>query len=542
MEAANGIWTNTVSGGLWSNSANWSGGIIADGSGFTANFGSLNLVNDDIVHLDSSRTLSSLIFSSGSGTSYVWTLDNNGISGNTLNLSGSPTISVTNTATISANITGVGFVKNGIGTLILSGNNTFSGQVSILNVNSCLQISSPTNLGTSTNIIINQNSGFRVTESITLGQNIDLEGGNPTIGIATGKILTINGMIYGGGTTPVFGGDTNAGGKIILNASNYFTNGIPQLLLNNKCDLSLGNQMALNGASLKINSSAACIIDNSSGSSMTPIGIKDFILTTSFAFSGSQNLDLGNVPSGFTQVIGTTRTINILANTLTMSGILATGNDARGAARTDGSLVKTGSGTLIFKSNSTYTGSTSNLAGVFQIGGLLASTNVIVNAGTLFFTTNVSLNFLTINVGAFCGAPKLTATNCFVYGTMTNLYSGSPSLIGGSGSVKGVLSFSQGAILTNILNSPMTAETVYPSTGMSVNVYSPTVVPIGTYTIMNYQSLNTSNGSFPNMATVSGAGIPQNTRAILVADGSSLKMIVQKNNSSFFNFISETRM
>ena len=40
--AASGTWTQLTSGGLWSDTANWSGGTIADGSGFNANFNTIN--------------------------------------------------------------------------------------------------------------------------------------------------------------------------------------------------------------------------------------------------------------------------------------------------------------------------------------------------------------------------------------------------------------------------------------------------------------------------------------------------------------------
>jgi len=40
-QGCNGTWSNP-NGGSWTNPANWAGGTIADGSGNTANFGTLN--------------------------------------------------------------------------------------------------------------------------------------------------------------------------------------------------------------------------------------------------------------------------------------------------------------------------------------------------------------------------------------------------------------------------------------------------------------------------------------------------------------------
>jgi hypothetical protein len=41
-QAANGTWTNTSSGGLWSGTGNWSGGTVADGSGNAADFNTVD--------------------------------------------------------------------------------------------------------------------------------------------------------------------------------------------------------------------------------------------------------------------------------------------------------------------------------------------------------------------------------------------------------------------------------------------------------------------------------------------------------------------
>ena len=139
VRAADGIWTQTTSGNLWSTTTNWSGSTIADGSGFTANFNTLNLTTDNTVRLDSDRTLTNLIFGDADISSAAgWLLDNNGTSTNNLILAGTtPTVTVNamgtgKTATISAIIEGTeGLTKAGAGTLTLSGVNTYSGATSI---------------------------------------------------------------------------------------------------------------------------------------------------------------------------------------------------------------------------------------------------------------------------------------------------------------------------------------------------------------------------------------------------------------------------
>jgi autotransporter-associated beta strand protein len=141
VSAASGVWTNTASGKLWSGTANWTNGIVADGSGSTADFSQVNIpAGTTTVHLDASHTLTALIFGdSNAGTAGSWALDDNSSSGaNALTLSGSnPTITVNTlgsgaSATISANIAGTtGWTKLGSGLLILSGANTYNAPTTI---------------------------------------------------------------------------------------------------------------------------------------------------------------------------------------------------------------------------------------------------------------------------------------------------------------------------------------------------------------------------------------------------------------------------
>ncbi len=136
--AADGTW-NVNADGLWITPGNWTPGI-ADGSGSTANFTN-NITADRTVHLDGDRTLTNVVFSdSDTATAGSWILDNNGTSTNNLILAGTtPTITVNalgtgKTATISAEIQGtVGLTKAGVGTLILSGANSYTGNTSVIN-------------------------------------------------------------------------------------------------------------------------------------------------------------------------------------------------------------------------------------------------------------------------------------------------------------------------------------------------------------------------------------------------------------------------
>ena len=57
--AADGVWNGSTDN-LWSTPANWNGGNIADGAGFSADFNSLDIGSDRVVSLDSDRSLTRL--------------------------------------------------------------------------------------------------------------------------------------------------------------------------------------------------------------------------------------------------------------------------------------------------------------------------------------------------------------------------------------------------------------------------------------------------------------------------------------------------
>ena len=82
LYAGDGTWTSTATG-LWSEGTNWSDGNVADGSGYTANFGTTDTTADVTVHLDSARTIGNLTFGDTVPSSAAgWILDNNGNSAN----------------------------------------------------------------------------------------------------------------------------------------------------------------------------------------------------------------------------------------------------------------------------------------------------------------------------------------------------------------------------------------------------------------------------------------------------------------------------
>jgi autotransporter-associated beta strand protein len=125
------IWTNLVNGS-WAGGSNWSPNIPALGSGATADFSTLSLSSNLTVTLDGARAIGRLLFGD-QGNAFNWTLSTGTAGPLTLDATNTPEISVSNqTATIGAVLTGTnGLVKSGAGTLLLGGNNSYSGATTL---------------------------------------------------------------------------------------------------------------------------------------------------------------------------------------------------------------------------------------------------------------------------------------------------------------------------------------------------------------------------------------------------------------------------
>jgi len=135
--ADDGTWTSTV-GGLWSDTANWDSDIVADGSGFAADFSTIDPTADIQVNLDGPTTLTSLVFGdTDTATAANWLIDNNGDTLNILTLDTAPTITVNALgagafAEISAGIASIsGLTKEGAGLLSLTGANSITGPTEV---------------------------------------------------------------------------------------------------------------------------------------------------------------------------------------------------------------------------------------------------------------------------------------------------------------------------------------------------------------------------------------------------------------------------
>ena len=327
------IWTNTA-GGSWTNSANWTNGIIATNSNNTADFSELTLTAAPAVTLDGAQTIGNLIFGD-QGNSYGWTVNTG--SGGPLTLAGTtPTITVNNQTTILGTVLAGtnGLTVAGAGALTLNASNTYSGPT-VINGNLTLG-ADPANYGIlSTNTPVTINSG--ATLSVT--------GSRPFWLANPGVALTVN----DGGTLSIS---------------------------------SAGNTTRMSLTTLNMTGGTVAATDNGTyGIAGSYWGL----------FAGGINVHPDS--NGSTIAIGRL-SAPLAGGTLTFNvdgGAQAnvSGNIQNPQSGTT-ALTMTGAGTLTLSGVNTYTGATTLSGGTLVVSGSLGASPVNVTGGTLALSTNVS--------------------------------------------------------------------------------------------------------------------------------------------------------
>jgi autotransporter-associated beta strand protein len=263
LQAANGTW-NVNAPGNWSNPANWTGGIVAGGATFTADFSTLNITGDHVVTLDIPVTLGTLVSQDLTTTSNSWNFAGPGLL--TLdNGASKPALNILNRLpVISAPLAGTnGFTKSGAGTLILSGDNSaLSGTIDLPNVTGTngagLTLASANALGAVTTVNVGGTAStgqwLALSGGVTVGPtvtiNVNSQGGNSAppgairseggaaatnvingpinitgagvrIGNNAGKLLQLNGVITGGANGIVFRTSVNDGIHVTNSANSW---------------------------------------------------------------------------------------------------------------------------------------------------------------------------------------------------------------------------------------------------------------------------------------------------------------------------------
>ena len=227
----------------------------------------------------------------------------------------------------------------------------------------------------------------------------------------------------------------------------------------------------------------------------------------------------------FSLTTGTTSTIQIVSNTLTISG-----NSGNG---TTGALTKLGSGTLVLSGNNTYTGLTTITAGILKLGSAGSGANTplgTVGSGTLVSSngaldlagyTLATAEAITINgTGVSSGGAIMNSGGSCTFSGLMTLGSAS-SILGGSGTIAlsnvGTISGSgygltlggaQGGSIESIIGTnagTLTKQDAGTWTLTGANTYTgATTISAGVINIQNATGFGTTTGG---VTVASGAAV-----------------------------------
>ena len=196
---------------------------------------------------------------------------------------------------------------------------------------------------------VSGNNTFSMFANTTVGRYLYLY---PVIAGGSGNNLVVAGpSSSGNGGLYLFGANTFSGGT-------SFTAGAT-----GGAGLTLGNQLALQNSTVSLSPAGNLSFDSSVSANAFTLGG----LSASSAGTGYDLALQNNAASPIALTVGGNN------SSTTYSGVLSGG----------GSLIKTGSGTLVLSAASTYTGSTVISGGTLQVDGIIASPTTVNGGGTL---------------------------------------------------------------------------------------------------------------------------------------------------------------
>ncbi|EMF0716275.1 autotransporter-associated beta strand repeat-containing protein [Citrobacter freundii] len=305
------------------------------------------------------------------------------------------------TATIDSVLQGATSVtKTDLGTLVLTGNNTWTGGTRVNG--GVLQVSSDANLGATSGALSFDGGTLATTTSFNTARTTTLNTGGGTLDTAAGTTLTMSGIIGGTGSLT----KTNSG-TLLLTGTNTWTGGT-----------------AINGGIVQVSA------DANLGAATGPLSFDGGTLVTTTSFNTARATTLNTGGGTLDTAAGTT---------LTMSGVVSG----------SGALTKTNTGTLTLTNSNTWSGGTTISGGTLQLGngGTGGSlTGNVTNNGTLAFNRSDTSTLAGVISGS--GVVNQIGTGKTILSGI-NTYSGGTTISAGTLVAQNGAALGTGAVVNN---------------------------------------------------------------------------------------------
>jgi len=393
-----------------------------------------------------------------------------------------------NTAISNAIATSTGtLTKDGLGTLTLSGNNTYTGVTTISA--GTLVIGAAGRLGggnysttiTNNGSLVHSGTSNQILSGVMSGNgtliqngpgNLTLSAINTYTGGTTVNSGTLN-LAAGGGNAAILGTLTiNSGALVNCTAQNAFGFNIGASL----------SQVVINGGTLNFAAGGRTgLLTNMTlvGGNVTSTAGGALGFSTGFGITTNASATSSTINSTITIRSSSNMAINVAdgaaVNDLVISGVINNSDEP------NGSLTKTGAGTLLLSGNNTYNGTTTVSAGTLRLSGAgtLGTGEISISGGTL----DMGGKSLTNTFGSLSGG---TLSN----GTLTN--NGSNFNLQ-NGAVSAVLAGTNGVNKTTSGTVTLTGNNTYTGT---TTINSGTLQAAAAGAMGNSTVVNVTGGSF----------------------------------------------
>ncbi|WP_404927963.1 autotransporter domain-containing protein [Mesorhizobium sp. ORM16] len=313
----------------------------------------------------------------------------------------------------SGNISGNGgLFKTGAGTLVLIGNNTYTGGTQV--AGGTLWVASDAKLGAAGTHVDLNNGALRASETFTSARPVGLLGAGGAILVDANKSLTLSGVVRGSGSLTKTGD-----GTLILTGANAYTGSTTV-----NAGVLQGNTMSLLG---HITNNASVVLDQAANGtyagnitglgSLTKIGAGTLILPAAANYAGGTTVSAGALQ-------GTTFSLqgNILNNAAVIFDQGFDGTYAGNMTGT-GTLTKNGPGTLTLTGTSSVDGGMTVNAGALLANGSIASSrglrvNTRATVGGTGILPSTIINGGTLSPGNSIGTINIIGNLAFGAGSV----------------------------------------------------------------------------------------------------------------------------